>query len=292
LKIQVQQGGLEIGHKSGKELKRLMVAVSASVLVLLLAIIAYFMADIIITNNKNIEHNKERMIQESVRSLNDIGESIDMTSIGPSVMELFNKELIQKVLSGDIEALHDYALKAVQMFYPVDYVGILVEGKLVDYSTKQDIVIDPEEMPADIPEGEYQTLDRLGDREGFFVSVFLPMDMSVFGMSEFSINRTQELADIENFFSDQRNDLLIRLVVASVIAIMLSLLLTTIGLRYFTRKYVVNPIEELNHAAEKIMDGSYKGDMEVDESSAFAALQGLLRSGQMVLRKMDDEIGE
>jgi len=32
--------------------------------------------------------------------------------------------------------------------------------------------------------------------------------------------------------------------------------------------------------------------VEVDEDSAYAALQGLLRSGQKVLQRMDDEMRE
>jgi len=104
------------------------------------------------------------------------------------------------------------------------------------------------------------------------------------------VDRTDELATVEKYFEDQRNDLILRLSIASVIAVILSLLLTTFGLRYFTRKYVVNPIEELNRTAEEIADGTFEGEVQVDEESAYAALQGLLRSGQKVLRRMDEEI--
>jgi len=64
------------------------------------------------------------------------------------------------------------------------------------------------------------------------------------------IDRTEELADIEEYFQEQRNDLILQLSIAAIIAIILTLLLTTLGLRYFTNKYVARPIEELNCAAE------------------------------------------
>lgn len=106
------------------------------------------------------------------------------------------------------------------------------------------------------------------------------------------VDRTQELADIETYFKDQRNDLILRLSIAAFIAIILTLLLTTICLRYFTRKYVVKPIEKLNRGAEEIAEGAYRGEVEVDEASAYAALQGLLKSGQKVIRQFDDDLRE
>ena len=104
------------------------------------------------------------------------------------------------------------------------------------------------------------------------------------------VDRSEELAVVTDYFEEQRNDLILRMSIVSVIAIVLSLLLTTLGLRYFTRKYVVNPIEELNRTAEEIADGTYQGEVKVDENSAYSALQGLLHSGQKVLSRMDQEM--
>ena len=123
------------------------------------------------------------------------------------------------------------------------------------------------------------------------------MDLSIIGMDEpmylnMIVDRTQEIAGIEAYFTDQRNDMILRMSIVSIVAIIITLLLTTLGLRYFTRKYVVDPIEELNHTAEEIADGTFKGEVKVDEDSAYAALQGLLRSGQKVLSRMDEELGE
>jgi hypothetical protein len=51
-------------------------------------------------------------------------------------------------------------------------------------------------------------------------------------------------------------------------------------------------MEELNRMAEEIANGTFQGEVEVDEKSSFAALQGLLRSGQLVLKRMEKEIRE
>ena len=67
-------------------------------------------------------------------------------------------------------------------------------------------------------------------------------------------------------------------------------LLSTIWLRYLIRRFVSEPIEELNTAAEQIVDGTYEGEVKVNPKSDYAAIQGLLKSGQLVLRKLDKEM--
>jgi len=278
----------------GKEMRRLMLAVSLSVLVLVLAIIAYFMVDIIVTTNNNIEHNKELVIEQSVLSLTQIGENISELTKSPAVIGIFNQDIVNKILGGDWQTFYDFMGEFAIPFYPIEYVGVVQNGEVVSYATKGGLVVDPQDMPTEPPEGDYESLDSLGDKEGLFISVFYPVDLNFSGLEDFYVNmivdRTDELATVEKYFEDQRNDLILRLSIASVIAVILSLLLTTFGLRYFTRKYVVKPIEELNRTAEEIADGTFEGEVQVDEESAYAALQGLLRSGQKVLQHMDQEI--
>ena len=279
--------------KSGKEMRDLVLAVSLSVLVLVIAIIAYFMLDIIVTTNENIEHNKQLVIDQSVFTLSEIGENIsDMTS-SPKMIGLFNQDLIDNILAGNWDVFYDFIGSFAISFYPIDYVGVIRDGEVVSYKTSDGSKVNVEQMPVS-SQKTYETFTQLGDREGLFVSVLYPIDLSVVGLSEFSVNmiadRSEEMAAVEQYFEEQRNDLILRLSIISVVAIILSILLTTFGLRYFTRKYVVKPIEELNRSAEEIADGTYKGEVQVDEDSAYAALQGLLRSGQKVLSRMDEEI--
>ncbi|MBN2025772.1 MAG: hypothetical protein JW854_03255 [Actinobacteria bacterium] len=283
--------------KSGKEMRDLMLAVSLSVLVLVLAIICYFMVDVIVTTNDNIEANKQLVVDQSVLALTEVGENISGMTGSPAMIGVFNQELMDDILAGEWETFYALIGDIAINFYPIEYVGVIRDGEVVYYETKGDYNISVSEMPAQPPEErDYETLDRLGDEEGLFISVYYPVDMSMAYLGDFYVNmivdRTAELAAVDDYFTQQRNDLIIRLSIVSVVAIILTLLLTTLGLRYFTRKYVVNPIEELNRTAEEIMDGSFERDVTVDESSAYAALQGLLRSGQKVLSRMDEELEE
>ena len=283
-------------HKTGKEMRKLMMAVSLSVLLLVLAIIAYFMVDIIVTTNNNIEKNKDLVVEQSVLSLIEIGEKITELTESPAVVNLFNQDEVNKIMSGDMQAFYDLINRFAILFYPIEYVGMVRDGEVVSYATATGVDVDPQDMPTEPPAGDYETLDSFGGEEGTYISVFYQIDLRYPGLEPFYVNmivdRTDELATVTAYFEDQRNDMILRLAIVSVIAIILSLLLTTFGLRYFTRKYVVNPIEELNRMAEEIADGTYKGEVQVDEESAYAALQGLLRSGQKVLSRMDEEIRE
>jgi HAMP domain-containing protein len=282
--------------KTGKEMRGLMVAVSVTTLLLVLAVIAYFLIDVIVTTNSNIEKNKDLVIEQSVLSLVQIGEKIIELSESPAVIDLFNQEEVNKIIGGDMQAFYDLIGRFAILFYPIEYVGMVHDGEVVSYTTRPGVKVDAREMPTEPPSGEYETLDSMGGKEGVYVSVFYLVELNYPGLESFYVNmivdRSEELATVTDYFEEQRNDLVLRMSIVSLIAIILSLLLTTFGLRYFTRKYVVNPIEELNRTAEEIADGSFKGEVRVDEDSAYAALQGLLRSGQKVLQKMDDEMKE
>ncbi|NPV60833.1 MAG: hypothetical protein HPY75_14380 [Actinobacteria bacterium] len=283
-------------RKTGNEMRRLMVAVSATTLILVLSIIAYFMVDNIVTSNRNIEKNKQLVIEQTASALTEISDNINALLSSPSTLEIFNQDLVMEfVKTHNFDLFNELANKIALGFYPIDYSAVIRGGKLVHYDARSGLDIDPSEMPVEPYEGEYEVLYSLGGKEGFYVSAFFPIDLSIVGMDEtiyinMIMDRTAEYREIESYFKDQRNDLIVRMCVVSALAIVLSLLLTTLGLRYFTRKYVVDPIEELNRMAEEIASGTFEGEVEVDEKSAFSALQGLLCSGQKVLRRLDDEL--
>ena len=282
-------------HRSGREMRNLMMAVSLSVLLLVLAVIAYFMVDIIVTTNNNIEKNKQLVIDQSVLALTEIGENISGMTGSTKMIAIFNQEISQDILAGKWETFYTLIGDLAINFYPIEYVGVIRDGEVVYHETARGYNIDASEMPTQLPEeSDHEILDRLGDADGFFISVSYLVDMSFLGLEDFYVNmivdRTDELATVDEYFSEQRNDLILRLSIASVVAIILTLLLTTLGLRYFTRKYVADPIERLNRMAEEIADGTFTGEVQVDNDSAYAALQGLLSSGQKVLSRMDEEM--
>ncbi|NPV59490.1 MAG: hypothetical protein HPY75_07490 [Actinobacteria bacterium] len=283
-------------QKAGREMRRLVVAISVGTLLLVLAVIAYFMVDVILTTNKNIDRNKELVVEQSVFTLTEIGDNINGMTGDTRMIGLFNRDLMDQILAGNWDVFYDFIGDFAISFYPIEYIGVIRNGELAASRSARGFDVSAGNIP-DLPaSGSYKTLTKLGDKEGFFVSVLYPIKLSVVGLEDFGVNmivdRTAQMAFVEDYFKQQRDDLIVRLSIASAIAIIISLLFTTIGLRHFTRKYVVKPIEDINRAAEEIMAGTYDGEVQVEEDSAFAALQGLLRSGQKVLQRLDQEMRE
>lgn len=280
----------------GTEMKRLMLAVTLAVLLLLVAIISYFLIDVLVTSYNNTQDNKELMIAQSVRTVDNMGANIEKMTTDWEFIELFNIDYIQRALAGDMKSLYGMIVRLTVGIQPVDYVAVIAGGQIVDYRAKDGMTIDKASMLVTPPEDGYQTLDRLGDREGFFISCFYSVPLSRYGFEDLYLNivvdRTSELQAIEGYFQRERNNMLTGLLIAGGIAILLSILVTTFGLRFLVEKYIVKPIEQLNRTAEQISQGCFEGEVHVDEKSAFAALQGLLKSGQVIMRLHDREIAK
>jgi hypothetical protein len=287
-------------RKAGTEMRRLIFAITVMVVLLVLAIVTYFVIDIIITANNNIEHNKEKLAEESAQSVGDLQENIAGMEGSLEIFQLFNQDVLESAVNaamqGDLTLLNDFILDVTINLHPVEYVAIIVDGKVADYRSGLDTEIDPTEMPTEPPDGDYETLESVGDREGYYMSAFYPVDLaSLLGVGgDIYINSiddiSEDVLEIEAYFKEQRNDTIARLIIAACVAIFFTILVTTFGLRYFTNKYVVKPVEELNRMAEEIADGIFEGEVKVDEKSAYAALQGLLRSGQLIIERMGKDL--
>ncbi|RJP26407.1 MAG: hypothetical protein C4536_15855 [Actinobacteria bacterium] len=279
---------------AGREMRKLILAVTLMTLFLVLGVIAYFMTDVILTTNNNIEKNKQMVLDKTVMTIKDLGMHTSQIGSNTKFLGMLNPDILNQILHGEAQPLYDLVLQLAAVTNPLEYVGIIADGEVVDYLMPSGLEVDPSELP-DMPSGEdYVVLDSLADKEGYFVSVFYAIDLSSYGFGKFYVNdivdRTAEMQEIDDYFVSQRNDLIVRMSVAAGIAVLLTLLITTFGLRYFTYRYIMKPVEKLNRMAEDIADGTFEGEVEVDRESAFAALQGLLRSGQLILRRMDKEI--
>ena len=282
--------------KLGSEMKTLIFWATFITVFLLLLVIAYFMIDVTITTANNIDRNKQLMIDQSVNNLREYSEKISAMGTDPAMFKYFNQDIVNEVLKGDWSAIYELVNNLAMKFYPVEYVGVVRDGELVTYNKVDGLEFDPNTLPAQPPEGGYTTMDKMGGREGFFISYFYTLDLKLAGLSNvyinFIVDRTAELNTVQGTFEKQRNDLLLRLSIAAALSVFIFLLLTTLGLRYLVNRYIMRPVNDLNTAAEEIVTGTFEGEVEYDADSSFAPIQGLLRSGQKVLSRMDDELSE
>jgi nitrogen fixation/metabolism regulation signal transduction histidine kinase len=275
----------------GRELQRLILAITSLMMILSLAIIAFFIVEVSVTTHQNIEKNRDLMVSASVLMLQDLSDTISNISGNSTLFTNFRPEVIQTCLR-EPQAVYDLIVDLGGTLYPLEYIGISSNGQVLDSSCRDGSRVDASSVP--IPsDGAYETFESLGDQQGYYIAVAQRVPLSAFGAGNdvilnMVVNRQAELNQIEAYFNDQRSSLMLILYIGGFVFIVLTLLLTTFGLRHFTSKYVMEPLENLNRTAEGIAEGTFEGEVEVDRGSAFAALQGLLQSGQKLIRKMDD----
>lgn len=281
-------------HRLGNEMRQLIIWATTMTLLLLILVVGYFMIDVAVTSNNNIEKNKQLAIDQSVVTLREMAENIGGMSMGSSFVNYINLDYLAQLAAGGMDKMFPMMTDLAVDFYPIEYVGEVMNGEVLWYQTADGEVIDTSALPAKPQDATYTTFDNLSGKEGFYISVYYPIN-GLPGYSgletNFIVDRTQEIGQIEEYFTDQRNSQLLRLGIVALVSIILFALLCTLGLRFLVGKFVMGPINELNEEAEGIITGTFEGEVPYDKDSTFAPIQGLLRSGQKVLNKMDNELG-
>ena len=118
-----------------------------STLLLVLAVIAYFLIDVTVTTNSNIEKNKELVIEQTAMNLTEISENINSLLSSPATVEIFNQDFVNAFLKEkDYDLFNELAGKIALGFYPIDYIGLIRDGKLVYYNTRAGLDVDPRDV--------------------------------------------------------------------------------------------------------------------------------------------------
>lgn len=284
-------------HGLGRELKQMILWATVFTLLLFILVIGYFMIDVAVTTNKNIEKNKQMTIDQSVVTLQEMAKNLSKIGNGQAyVLSIIDPAIVQRAVGGDMSLIYETVCETAYDFYPVDYIGLSQDGKILHEAKAEGLEVEGAALPVRPEAGDYITLDELGNRDGFFVSLYYTIPLSGLGLraieGNFIVDRTRQMQEVEEYYTDQRNSQLLRMSIAAVIAFILAALLTTIGLRMLASRFIMKPIDELNEEAEGIITGTFEGEVPYDKDSTFAPIQGLLRSGQKVLYRMDSEIGE
>ena len=183
------------------------------------------------------------------------------------------------------------------MTSPSAYMAVVQNGAVVDSVSTPGVKVDPNEVPKTPPGGKYQIKDSFGNMKGTLLQVVFPVDLFKFGLKGtfnlvYIYNLTKQINAVDKYFSNQKRDTIIKLSVTGLIALILFSLLSTFWLRYLVNRYVRKPIDKLNTSAQQLAVGTFEGEVEVDPDSDFAALQGLLRSGQLILRQLDEKMDD
>jgi methyl-accepting chemotaxis protein len=289
--------GVPMKLKPRSEMSKLLWSFTIPVLLLVTIIVGYYLIDGIVSANNNAKHTKQLLITQTFQSYNRIGENFRSLNFGPDLVKVFNPEVTQGIFSGQMTPLYSVIKNIMTLTSPVSYMAVVSDGKVVDSLSVKGITVDPNNVPKSPPQGEYKIVDHLGNMQGTIMEVPFTVDMSKFGLQgKFYVlavyDLTKQVAAIDKYFNDQKQDTIIKLSITALVAVILFALLSTFWLRYLINRYIRRPVEKLNTEAEEIAAGTFQGEVVVDPDSDFAALQGLLRSGQLVLRKLEKDMGD
>ncbi len=281
--------------KTKSEMSKLLWSFTIPVFILIAAILALFLVDSIMSTNNNAELTKKLLINQIVDSYRRLGENFQSMNFNPEVLKLLSPDMLQAFARGDVDPVFALIMNVSVMASPAEYVALVKDGSIYKYSAKSGVTVKPEQLLTSPPPNDYKIIKEFGGKEGTLLYAFYPIDLSIVGLdskiyisSVFDI--TEQVKEIDSYFNEQKRDNIIKLVVAAIIALVVFGLLLLFWLRYLIKRFIAGPINQLNTTAEEIVAGTFEGEVEVDQSSDFSALQGLLRSGQLILRKHDEDL--
>ncbi len=285
-------------RERGSEMNKLLWSFTIPVLLLVAAIVGFYLAEGIVSTNNSAKHTKQLLIDQTVQSYKRIGENFQNMNFSMELVKLFNPEVVQAVVAGNAVPLYGLSKSIMGIVSPAEYVAVIADGQIKDQTTTGGTTVDTSQLPTSPPPRDRKLLDSFNGKKGTYVDVFYPIDLAKVGapISKFYVsavfNVTAQINDINKYFNDQKQNTIIKLSITAVVALLLFALLSTFWLRYLIRKYIRKPVEELNTMAEEIATGTFEGEVVVDRDSDFAALQGLLKSGQLILRKFDEKMDD
>jgi hypothetical protein len=283
-------------RKSGSEMNKLLWSFTIPVLLLVAVIVGFYLVVGIVNANSNAKHTRELLINQTVDSYKRIGENFQNMNINMEALRLFNPEILRAVMAGEAAPLYGLVTNMMTIASPAEYVAVIQDGQVKQQTSTLGASVDASQLPTSPPPGDRKLLDSFNGKKGTYVNVFYPIDVAKVGMKlpKFHMsalfNVTTQVNAIDKYFNDQKKKTIIALGITAVVALILFALLSTFWLRYLINKYIRRPVEELNAMAEGIAAGTFQGEVVVDHDSDFAALQGLLKSGQLILRKFNQEM--
>ena len=284
--------------KPKSEMNKLLWSFTIPILLLVALIVAAYLIYGIVNADNNAKQTRKLLIDQSVRSSQGFSNNFqNLTGLSPDLLKQFNADTIKAAYNGNPKPMYGLTKNIMILTTPAKYVAIIVNGKVVDYSAALGTTVDPKEIPTTMPKKGYAVLDMFNGQKGTYLNLFSSVDLTKLGIQAkfevgFMIDATEQVKEIDKYFQNQKQDTVTGLIITGIIALILFGFLSTLWLRYLINKYVRRPVEELNTIAQDLAAGTYQGEVVVDDNSDFAALQGLLKSGQLILHKLDENMGD
>ncbi len=282
---------------SRSEMNKLLWWFTIPVLLLVTVIVGYYLIDGVVSANNNAKHTKQLMINQTFESYKKIAQNFETRNFSLDMVRMLNPTIVQSVLKGDPTQLYGVIKNLQALSSPVSYLAVVADGKIADSMSAPGVKVDAAQVPKGQSGDEYKIISSLGNMKGTLMQVTHTIDLKQFGVQKaFTVvtvyDLTKQVKAIDKYFNDQKRSDVIKLTVTAIVALVLFALLSIFWLRHLIDRYIRQPVERLNETAEEIAAGTFEGEVVVDPNSDFAALQGLLKSGQLILRKFNVEMDD
>ncbi len=272
----------------GNEMRMFIIHTTAVLLVFTLLIIAGFTIFSLVRIDRDEENAKQNVIDQFLTFFEDTANASRDLQSNPTIQEtMTNSPMMAEAARMNFMPTAAFVAAVLRSTYDAELYAFIVNGEPVVVETKEGVEV-PGELPAEAPEEGYEVLNEFNGQDGTFIAVYhetafpgIPPDQFTY----FVVDRSDSIQALTDIYDNERTRMIWTVIILGWVAIGAAVLLSTLVLRHFTKRYITRPIEELIAVSHEIMDGSFEGEVQVTESSDFADLQRLLRSGQIVLTK-------
>jgi HAMP domain-containing protein len=284
--------------RSGRRRSRVLFEITAVVIVVMLI---YGLATFFL-----IRHSQDRLIEESIDRLVQTEAENFISSFdyaiqlsAPEYIEAFEEtdllELatdlaeehisdIQREVNADIHAMVDTGFHGLRMVLMVAPPSQFIPEALVWASNQEDLIYKwevPEYILTAIEEGTPFILMEDGipelGLEGEYIITFNdmpdPLGTGVVFSNVGVKSMHEELAAINEFYSQERKRANLFLAIIILCTIALVALITFFFLNYLIRNQITKPTEELSAAAEQVMQGNFDVQVSIQEGEELEALK-------------------
>lgn len=162
----------------------------------------------------------------------------------------------------------------------------IVDGEPLIESMKEDASLKsyPESAKSEI-----EILENHYKENDVVIALSKATDYPTFGNRQFIytvVDVTDQAETLSALYEDGKGNLFKSQIAIAALFLLISIVLAPIGISWAIGRYITNKIVELDSMSQKIMEGSYDGEVHVDENSSFADIQKLLKGGQDILKEI------
>jgi hypothetical protein len=276
----------------GHEMRNFLIAASALVAVLIVAIVVITTINSVKTLDQEQAKAKQKDLDSVINMAKGTAASLKEVEKDPRMLQFMSPEMIKSATSGEnIKPFLDSTIFIMRAVGSAEYAAYIVNGQVYTVTPRMGLSMDGIEVPAQMPDSDYIVLDELGGKPGYFLEIFSVNNYPGLGPNQFTVSvldRTSQMKAIDDYYAGERSSLIKKQLLIGLIGLVLALAICLVGLRLLTRHYITEPIDELKHMSRDLMEGKLEAEVVVDEKSDFADLQRLLQSGKLLLGKMDE----